>query len=425
MAKLFFRRGQLRGKTIPLDKGDVLIGRVSQCDISLRDEQLSRRHCRIQEREGIYYLEDLNSRNGCYVNGKRVEKARLYSGDILSFGTQEAVFESSDPKHFRPIPSLEGKVIAGKFEIQERIFAGPLFSWYLTWQKNLERFVLLEALNPPYCLYPPLRKQVLERARKANQIRHPALLEVIDVFSDEENVWIWLEKREGNFLHKVLKERGRIDYGEVLSLLESLLEVLEKLHEQNKVHGSLDPYGILVTSSGEARLVPPGCSPWTLGVRLQGGHGDDLLPYAPPEVWKGEKITPFSDIYSLGIVTYEMLTGRLPYPKGSRRALKKAHLEEPLPPLPLEVPESFSLLLESMTAKVPHFRPRVGEIRERLCQIPQSQRRRKKELPKRLPSREEKEYFEGKELVFFLLALLVLFFLSSYYMQVLLRFLEQ
>lgn len=439
MAKLYTKTGELAGKVFELDQ-EIIFGRLKTCQVTIRDELLSRKHTRVYREGDAFFVEDLKSRNGTFLNGKKIQKEKIFSGDVVSLGNNEFVFEWEEENAPARSMELKGQKIKN-YEIQEKFFETPLFIWYQGWQKSLDRKVALQALNATYGVHPEIREKVLECAREACRWNHPQLMEILEISFQDESIFIWVEELEGLFLKEAF-QTGRMAREKIMDMALELASLLAYLHGQGVVHGSIDITSIFLNSEGITKVLAPGLSPWTLRVRLKGKHGPLLLPYTAPEVWSGKAPQVATDLYSFGVVLFRAFTGKLPFSGKSRQDLKEQHLRTPFPSLEGymdDFPPKLDLLLQGLAAKDPEERIPAKTALQHLQEIykamkgpsveePSSARVPSSSGSERIPSKRvvvlPNQNFSKGEALLFSVFLLILFFLFSGITQLVLKILD-
>lgn len=211
--------------------------------------------------------------------------------------------------------------------------------------------VAVKALNPELVTRPGQRERLREEARILGGLSHPNIVAVVDFIASAEAVWLVTEFVEGTSLRNVLINAGRLEPEQALFIFTGLLDGLAYAHARGLVHGDLKPENVLVQASGTAKLVD-------FGQAVPAGHATvgGTANYMSPEAVRGESITPAADLYSVGAVLYEALTGGPPFLAASEQAVLRMHLTETPAPIG-DVPEAIRSLVASMLEKDPARRP--------------------------------------------------------------------
>lgn len=219
---------------------------------------------------------------------------------------------------------LLGTTLADRYRIDELIARGGMARVYRARDERLDRDVAIKVLSSPYADDTAFTARFLGEARAAASLSHPSLVHVYDSGSDGRAHFIVMELLDQHrTLRKVLDERGRLDREEVLRVGGELLAGLRVVHERGLVHCDVKSANIMV-GPGPAKLIDFGIA----SEPHEGIEGDTSigsLHFMSPEQLHGEGLTPASDLFSLGAVLYEALTGRPPYPGETPEEVSAAH----------------------------------------------------------------------------------------------------
>ncbi|MEJ2080542.1 MAG: serine/threonine-protein kinase, partial [Acidobacteriota bacterium] len=252
------------------------------------------------------------------------------------------------------------------YRIVEKIGEGGMGEVYLAEDTSLPRKMALKFLPAAFADDELAHKRFLREARSAAALDHPYICDVFEVASTDDGTdFIVMEYVEGETLQARL-ERGPLSLKETLKLGTELAEALESAHAKGIIHRDLKPSNIMLTPAGHAkvmdfglakRLMAEGADTQDLSSALTGtGAVLGTLPYMSPEHIRGQAVDHRSDIFSLGIVLYEALTGVHPFRKAQPGETAGAILKEEAPPLSryvAEVPELLRHTVEKMLAKDP------------------------------------------------------------------------
>ena len=223
---------------------------------------------------------------------------------------------------------------------------------------RLGRIVAVKVLRPEFADRPEFRDLLRWEGRQAGLLPHPGVVQVrdYDVGSPSGVPYLVMEHVEGPSLAAVLAAEGTLSPRHVLGLIVQAAEALACAHTAGIVHCDMKPANVLV-DGGRVKIADfgiaqaAGQNPASQADQVTGTPG-----YLSPEQMAGRPATPASDLYSLGMIAYECLTGRPPF-RGSPLTVAHAHMDRPLPPLPATVPSPVVKLVAALTAKDPKDRP--------------------------------------------------------------------
>lgn len=260
--------------------------------------------------------------------------------------------------HKMEIPEIPG------YEIVEEIGRGGMAVVYKALQVSLGRYVALKVLYPSLSADPELVKRFQREARAAAVMKHPNIVTTYDVREANGYHFIVMEYVEGKSLKEYLSEKGILPPEEAIRILRDVASALDYAHERGFVHRDVKPSNVLIDDkTGRAMLTDFGVVR-TLheGTHLtHTGMFVGTVQYASPEQIQGKSVGIESDLYSLGVMAYEMLSGKPPF-DGAVTAVMLAHLQEP-PPRLSGVPEKLNDVFQKALAKPPEARYRsAGEF---------------------------------------------------------------
>ncbi len=219
---------------------------------------------------------------------------------------------------------LLGTTLVDRYRLDELIARGGMARVYRARDERLDRDVAVKILSSPYADDPAFTARFLDEARAAASLSHPSLVHVYDSGSDEGSHFIVMELLDRHrTLRQVLDQRGRLDRDEVLRIGRELLAGLRVVHERGLVHCDVKAANIML-GPGPAKLIDFGIASEPHG-GIEGDTSIGSLQFMSPEQLHGEALTPASDLFSLGAVMYEALTGRPPYPGETPKEVSAAH----------------------------------------------------------------------------------------------------
>ncbi|WP_404291006.1 protein kinase [Glutamicibacter arilaitensis] len=195
-------------------------------------------------------------------------------------------------------------------------------------------------------------------ARTMSLLQHPGIVRGIDFRQDEGLNYMVMEFVPGTTLSALIKTEGRLDVDRTLSLITQTAQALAAAHGSGLVHRDVKPSNILITPTGMVKVADFGIAFSASDSRLTvTGQVIGTAQYISPEQASGRTATAASDIYALGAIGYECLTGRPPFSGPSQIAVAIAHIKDTPPPLPAELPQEVRQLIMSMLSKDPAKRP--------------------------------------------------------------------
>jgi serine/threonine protein kinase len=249
----------------------------------------------------------------------------------------------------------------GRYRVEDVLGRGGMASVYLARDAELERRVAVKVLADHLADQPDFRDRFLREARLAAQISHPNVVQVFDVGEEDGKPFIVMECVEGSTLADELKERGRLEPEEVVDLALQICGGLEHAHATGLVHRDIKPHNLLLRPDGTVKIADFGIARAAETTRLtEIGSVLGTAAYLAPEQALGEEVTASADIYSLGCVLYELLTGRTPYVFQTLPELVVKHREEtiePLRELRPEITEPLEAAIMHSLARNPDYRP--------------------------------------------------------------------
>ncbi|UCF61832.1 MAG: protein kinase [Anaerolineaceae bacterium] len=261
---------------------------------------------------------------------------------------------------------LSGQEIRG-YKLIERIGEGGFGVVYRAEQPAVDREVAIKVILPEFADHPEFVQRFEAEARMVAKLEHPYIVPLYDYWRDDEGAFLVMRWLRGGSLREAL-ESGPWEVEAVGQLLEHVADALSMAHEHGVIHRDLKPENILLDEAGNAYLTDFGIAKDVAGEGLtQTGKIVGSADYLAPEQAKGETVTPKIDIYALGVVLYEMLTGEHPFPGLTPIQTLQKHLNEPLPSIRRsrpELPIELNNVVQRATAKDPA--ERYTDVREML-----------------------------------------------------------
>ena len=248
-----------------------------------------------------------------------------------------------------------GTLISERYRLDEKIGSGGMSSVYRAFDPTLERWVAIKLMHRDISNDPDQLERFRREARAVARLNHPHVVTVIDAGEDDGAPYIVFEYVEGETLKDRIRRLGRLPVSEAVAYAIEIGRALECAHASRLVHRDVKPQNVLIDPDGRAKVTDFGIA---RSLEAQGltatGRVLGTTDYVSPEQALGHEVTGQSDIYSLGIVLYEMLTGEVPYSADTQVAVAMKHVREPLPDVQRRRPEisaALAAVVERATAK--------------------------------------------------------------------------
>ncbi|MGC8634834.1 MAG: protein kinase domain-containing protein [Candidatus Limnocylindrales bacterium] len=260
-----------------------------------------------------------------------------------------------------------GRVLGGRYRLIELLGEGGMATIYRAHDTQLDRDVAVKLLLPQYGRDPGFLARFRQEAQSVASLNHPNVVNVYDYGTDEAGPFIVMELVDGENLAEVLRERGPLPPLTAAGIGEQVAEALAAAHARGIVHRDIKPSNILITADGRAKVVDFGIARALVESQLTlPGTTLGSVHYFSPEQARGEPVTAASDTYSLGLVLFEMLTGRRAWTGDTAGAVALARLNNP-PPRPSAfrpgVPSAMDAIVERALALDPDDRfATVGDM---------------------------------------------------------------
>ncbi len=226
-----------------------------------------------------------------------------------------------------------GETIAERYELKEVVGQGGMSTVYKAHDSLLERNVALKVLHHQYNEDEDFVERFKREARSVAQLQHPNIVTVIDRGEEDGRQYIVFEFIDGENLKELVVRKGRLDVRDALDIALEIARGLAFAHERGLVHRDVKPQNVLLNGDGRAKVTDFGIAR-SLDVEhgvTQTGTILGTSNYIAPEQASGQPVDAHTDVYSLGIVLYEMLTGEVPFPGESFVAIAMKHIQEPAP----------------------------------------------------------------------------------------------
>jgi serine/threonine-protein kinase len=251
--------------------------------------------------------------------------------------------------------TILGTTLNGRYRLQARIGSGGMSTVYRALDETLQRQVAIKLMNREVATDSDQLERFRREARAVAQLSHPHIVGVIDAGEDESRPYIVFEYVEGETLKERIRRVGRLPIGEAVAYAIEIARALGAAHARHIVHRDVKPQNVLIDEEGSAKVTDFGIAR-TLDEEGLTADGRVLgtTDYVSPEQALGQQVTGQSDLYSLGIVLYEMLTGEVPFKGENQIAVAMKHVREALPDVQGKRPElsaALAAVVDNATAK--------------------------------------------------------------------------
>ena len=251
---------------------------------------------------------------------------------------------------------MSSKLLLGRYEVIEKIGEGGMSVVYKAKDRLLNRYVAIKILRPEFIK----DEQFVENFRKESQaaagLSHPNIVNVYDVGKEGNIHFIVMELIDGKSLSQVIEEKGKLDYNEAISIAKQVASALSLAHKNQIIHRDVKPHNILITNSGTAKLADFGIARAVSRESLAEGSEKIMgsVHYFSPEQARGAYVDERSDLYSLGIVLFEMLTGKVPFDGDNPISIALMHINNKVPTvceIVKGIPPQLEKVIEKATSK--------------------------------------------------------------------------
>lgn len=248
-----------------------------------------------------------------------------------------------------------GKRIGGRYEVLNYIGGGGMSRVYLAHDVILGRDVAIKVLNYDFSNEEELKRRFMREALSATSLTHPNIVDIFDVGEDGDIHYLVMEYIDGQTLKEFIVSNGPLSPEEALPIMQQLVSAISNAHENGIVHRDVKPQNILMDHDGNVKITDFGIA-MALSATAHTKTNSVLgtVHYLSPEQARGGMATKKSDIYSVGIVFYELLTGKLPFSGESAVSIALKHLQEETPSVRAlfpEIPQSVENVILKATAK--------------------------------------------------------------------------
>lgn len=367
---------------VKLSQQIMTVGRAPQQDIVLEGRRVSRQHALLElKADGFMYLTDLDSENKTWIGDTQLvphtqvqwgrdEIARI-GNYWVKFQRGSEAFDASSLSAPSDPRGLVGSRIKN-FRIDRFIGQNNLTTVYKATELPLDRVVAVKIMHPNLAAEEPRKQRFLQEARMLSKLDHPNIVRVLSYDNVNNELFMVMEFVPGSSIRKFIKDmaqEGRLaPLNECLAILIQIADGLHYANQQGMIHRSLKPENVVMRTStviGPIVKYQPVMTDFSIaragdsGVIFITDKPNAEYPYLSPEQCQGERVDIRSDIYEMGVLFYEMLTGQPPFKPRSLSEAIRMHVHEPVPPISdfrSDVPEELLAVISKMLAKNPNNR---------------------------------------------------------------------
>jgi len=368
--------GRAAGTVFLVPREGAVLGSSRDCELVLSDDGVAPRHLRLTEAPGggLGFVH-LGGRWPTLLDGEPRTSGALEEGSLLQVG---AVLLSVGRRAMTAPPGMTasedeepplapGTVVAERYRIQELVGRGGMGAVYRAEHLTLGNVVAVKVLRGSHGAHPDIVRRFQREAVAASQIRHPGIVEVTDFGrTPDGRFYLAMEFVDGETLARRLGQAGAFPPTEATELVRDLARALGAAHARGIYHRDIKPENVLLAAGGTAKLADFGIARLAEGPRDARETAAGLIfgtpQYMSPEQAAGQRQDGRSDVYALGVLLYELLTGAPPFVGASATHVLAAHLLSPVPRLPGQgphgpIPSTLADLVGRMMAKSAAERP--------------------------------------------------------------------
>lgn len=254
----------------------------------------------------------------------------------------------------------KGKMISGRYEILKSIGEGGMANVYVGYDTILNRKVAIKILRGDLANDEKFVRRFQREALSASSLSHPNIVEMYDVGEDDGIYYIIMEYIEGKTLKQLIKKRGSITLSEAIDIMLQLTDGIAQAHDSYIIHRDLKPQNVMIKEDGTVKITDFGIAVALNSTQLtQTNSVMGSVHYIPPEQASGKGSTIRSDIYAMGILFYELLTGSLPFRGDNAVEIALKQMHDPIPSVRKKnpsIPQSVENIILKATAKNPKNR---------------------------------------------------------------------
>jgi serine/threonine-protein kinase len=248
-------------------------------------------------------------------------------------------------------------MLGGRYRLDERIAGGGMGDVWRATDEVLGRTVAVKVLLQALVEEPGFAERFRGEARTMATINHPGVVDIYDYGNENDTAFLVMEYIEGDALSRTLSRVGRLTPARTMALMAQAADALHAAHEKGIVHRDVKPGNLLVRPNGTLVLTDFGIARSAMvGQLTAAGSVLGTASYISPEQASGQGATPLSDVYALGVVAYQCLSGRRPFEGENPLEIAMRHVRDQPPPLPPDIPQPAQQVVETAMSKDPNQR---------------------------------------------------------------------
>jgi eukaryotic-like serine/threonine-protein kinase len=265
-----------------------------------------------------------------------------------------------------PADLLTGRMLDRRYHVRSRIAHGGMATVYLATDTRLDREVALKVMHADLARDAEFVDRFIGEAKSVARLSHQNIVAVFDQGNDGQCLYLAMEYVPGPTLRALLRERGWLPWPEALAIMEPILAALAAAHQAGIVHRDVKPENVLISPDGRVKVVDFGLARASAAVgNTRAGVIIGSVAYIAPEQVVGAPTDARTDVYSAGVLLFEMLTGRQPYSGETPLAVAYAHVNSDVPPVGTLVggiPPAVDQLVRAATSRDPQWRPANADV---------------------------------------------------------------
>jgi len=245
------------------------------------------------------------------------------------------------------------RLLAGRYELIEKIGEGGMAVVYKARCRLLNRYVAIKILRPEFTKDETFVDNFKKESQAAAGLTHPNIVSVYDVGKEGNIHFIVMELVDGKPLSQIIAEKGKLEYKEAINIIRQVASALSLAHKNQIIHRDVKPHNVLITSIGVAKLADFGIARAVSNSTVVDGNNNKVMGsvhYLSPEQARGSYVDERTDIYSLGIVLYELLTGKVPFDGDNAISIALMHINNTMP-MPSQIVAGIPPQLERVIMK--------------------------------------------------------------------------